>query len=99
MEGLKKVCTCGITAIRSALRVLEEAGHIIRNRTRTQGRLGGTVYTFVHTLQLPQSNESKDKSAIQDVTPDGEKTTTDNLQRKTLQRKTSQRYHIIILRI
>lgn len=79
MEGLKKVCTCGITAIRSALKVLEEAGHIIRNRTRMQGRLAGTVYTFVHTLQLPKSNESKDKSAVQDATPDGEKNTTDKL--------------------
>ena len=82
--GLKKVCRCGITAIRSALRVLEEAGHIIRNRTRTQGRLGGTVYTFVHTLQLPQSNESKGKSAIQGVTPDGEKTTAENLTAENL---------------
>lgn len=71
MEGLKKVCTCGITAIRSALRVLEEAGHIIRNRTRDmQGRLGGTVYTFVHTLQL---SKSKDKSAVSSATPDAEK--------------------------
>ena len=84
IAGLKKVCRCGVTAIQSALRVLEEAGHIIRNRTRTQGRLGGTVYTFVHTLQLPQSNESKDKSAIQDVTPDGEKTTTDKLTAENL---------------
>ena len=84
IAGLKKVCRCGVTAIQSALRVLEEAGHIIRNRTRTQGRLGGTVYTFVHTLQLPQSNESKGKSAIQGVTPDGEKTTAENLTAENL---------------
>ena len=70
IAGLKKVCRCGVTAIQSALRVLEEAGHIIRNRTRTQGRLGGTVYTFVHTLQL---SKSKDKSAVSSATPDAEK--------------------------
>ena len=70
IAGLKKVCRCGVTAIQSALRVLEEAGHIIRNRTRTQGRLGGTVSTFVHTLQL---SKSKDKSAVSSATPDAEK--------------------------
>lgn len=71
--GLKKVCRCGVTAIRSALKALEDAGHIIRNRLRDEkGRLSGTEYIFTHTLQ---STKEK-KKPVYSTAPDAGNLTT-----------------------
>ena len=71
--GLTKVCRCGVTAIRSALKLLEDAGHIIRTRIRdTKGRLSGTEYIFAHTLQ----SQKNKKEPVYSTVPDAENLTT-----------------------
>lgn len=72
-EGLCKLCKCGITAIRSALKSLEAAGHIIRKRLRdAKGRLCGASYSLVHMANF----ERPDKKVSTCTVPDAENLTT-----------------------
>ena len=58
VEGLAKVCKEGVTAIRSALKVLEHTGYIIRKQLRdASGRLCGMEYVFSDNCKKCQSKK------------------------------------------
>ena len=54
LKGLAAICGDGVDSISSALKELEKAGYVIRNRIRNErGQLTGTEYII---FQIPQKN-------------------------------------------
>ncbi len=72
VQGLSKVCKEGVTAIRSALKVLEQAGYILRKQLRNAaGRLCGMEYVFSDRCKKYQNKK------LSKLSPYAEKPTTD----------------------
>ena len=60
VRGLERILKDGQDGIRSALRVLEEAGYLVRSRSRNEhGKLGKITYTFYERSLCP-SNPNKE---------------------------------------
>lgn len=72
-RGLAKICKEGVDAISGALRELEAAGYIIRNRLRDKnGRISDTEYVI---YEKPKHKKNKKKTTDK---PDTDKPDTDS---------------------
>ena len=61
-RGLAKICKEGVDAISGALRELEAAGYIIRNRLRDKnGRISDTEYVI---YEKPKHKKNKKKNSL-----------------------------------
>lgn len=76
IAGLCKICDTGKDAIRQAIRELEKAGYISRQRIRDEnGTLGGTQYTI---RELPEQSAQPMAGFPTQVNPTQEKPTQEN---------------------
>ena len=76
IAGLCKICDTGKDAIRQAIRELEKAGYISRQRLRDEdGTLGGTQYTI---RELPEQSAQPMAGFPTQVNPTQEKPTKEN---------------------
>ncbi|MEG1497091.1 MAG: DUF6017 domain-containing protein [Clostridiales bacterium] len=62
LQGLAAICKDGISSVTSAIQELEEAGYLVRQRTRTMsGRLGNIEYFIYEETQNNGCDNNQDK--------------------------------------
>lgn len=62
LKGLDAICSDGVDSISSALKELEKAGYVVRNRIRNErGQLAGTEYIIYQIPRTSASEGSTDK--------------------------------------
>ncbi|MEG1097181.1 MAG: DUF6017 domain-containing protein, partial [Clostridiales bacterium] len=62
LQGLAAICKDGISSVTSAIQELEEAGYLVRQRTRTiSGRLGNIEYFIYEETQNNGCDNNQDK--------------------------------------
>lgn len=72
VRGLERILKDGQDGIRSALRVLEETGYLMRSRSRNEhGKLGKITYTFFERSLRP-SNPDKESPDVEEPDMVGE---------------------------
>lgn len=77
-RGLSKICKEGIDSIGSALKGLEQAGYIVRNRLRdSKGKITYVEY-FIYETPHNRGPDTSDKGPPDSVNPDAEEADMDN---------------------
>ena len=91
-RGLAKICKEGVDAIGAALRELEAAGYIVRNKLRDrQGRISDTEYVIYEQPQLRKPDtDSPDTENLDMVKPDTEKPAELNIEKSNTQKSITQ---------